>query len=174
MPPVRRLAADVAGYSHLMGADEEGTPDHLKAHLRDLVNPKIAEDRGRLVKNTGDGYLAEFASVVDAVRCAVEVQRGMTERNAAIPPQKRIQFRAGINLGGVIAEERRRCECCARGRPIRSRGLSRSEVSICSIAIVFAGKQPENAAQIPAAGKARVEHERPLGQLDHRSDILAK
>jgi adenylate cyclase len=72
----------------LMGADEEGTPDHLKAHLRELVNPKIAEHRGRIVKNNGDGFLAEFASVVDAVRCAVEVQRGMTERNAAIPPQK--------------------------------------------------------------------------------------
>jgi adenylate cyclase len=109
MPPVRRLtailAADVAGYSRLMGADEEGTHDRLKAHLRELVNPKIAEHRGRIVKNTGDGVLAEFASVVDAVRCAVEVQRGMTERNAAIPPQKRIQFRAGINLGDVIAEE---------------------------------------------------------------------
>jgi adenylate cyclase len=109
MPPVRRLtailAADVAGYSRLMGADEEGTHDRLKAHLRELVNPKIAEHRGRIVKNTGDGFLAEFASVVDAVRCAVEVQRGMTERNAAIPPQKRIQFRAGINLGDVIAEE---------------------------------------------------------------------
>ena len=105
MPPVRRLTADVAGYARLMGANEEGTPDHLRAHLRELVNPKIAEHRGRIVKNTGDGFLAEFASVVDAVRCAVEVQRGMTERNAAIPPQKRIQFRAGINLGDVIAEE---------------------------------------------------------------------
>src|SRR5258708_7687694 len=78
MPPVCRLkailAADVAGYSRLMGADEEGTPDRLKAHLWELVNPKIAEHRGRIVKNTGDGFLAEFASVVDAVRCAVEVQ----------------------------------------------------------------------------------------------------
>ena len=84
MPPVRRLtailAADVAGYSRLMGADEEGTHERVQAHLRELVNPKIAEHHGRIVKNTGDGFLAEFASVVDAVRCAVEIQRGMTER----------------------------------------------------------------------------------------------
>ena len=86
MPPVRRLtailAADVAGYSRLMGADEEGTHERLQAHLRELVDPKIKEHRGRIVKNTGDGFLAEFASVVDAVRCAVEMQRGMAERNA--------------------------------------------------------------------------------------------
>jgi TolB-like protein/class 3 adenylate cyclase len=108
MPPVRRLtailAADVAGYSRLMGADEEGTHERLKAHLHELVDPKIREHRGRVVKNTGDGFLAEFASVVDAVRCAAEVQRGMAERNAATPPEKRIEFRVGINLGDVIAE----------------------------------------------------------------------
>jgi adenylate cyclase len=109
MPPVRRLtailAADVAGYSRLMGQDEEGTHERLKAHLGELVNPKIAEHRGRVVKNTGDGFLAEFASVIDAVRCAVEVQREMAEANAAIPPEERIEFRLGINLGDVIAEE---------------------------------------------------------------------
>jgi TolB-like protein/class 3 adenylate cyclase len=109
MPPVRRLtailAADVAGYSRLMGADEEGTHERLKAHLGELVNPKIAEHRGRIVKNTGDGFLAEFPSVVDAMRSAVEVQQGMAEANAAIPPEKRIEFRVGINLGDVIAEE---------------------------------------------------------------------
>src|ERR1700726_2773019 len=109
MPPVRRLtailAADVAGYSRLMGADEEGTHERLKAHLVRLVDPGIAEHRGRIVKNTGDGFLAEFASVVDAVRCAVEIQGGMAERNAATPPEKRIEFRVGINLGDVIAEE---------------------------------------------------------------------
>src|SRR5881227_421430 len=96
MPPVRRLAAilaaDVAGYSRLTGADEEGTHGKLRAHLRELVEPKIAEHRGRVVKNTGDGFLAEFASVVDAVR------------NAATPPEERIEFRVGINLGDVIAE----------------------------------------------------------------------
>jgi adenylate cyclase len=108
MPPVRRLtailAADVAGYSRLMGADEEGTHERLKAHLGELVNPKIAEHWGRIVKNTGDGFLAEFASVIDAVRCAVEVQRGMAERNAGTLPEQRIEFRVGINLGDVIAE----------------------------------------------------------------------
>ena len=98
------LAADVAGYSRLMGADEEGTHERLKAHLRELIEPKIEEHRGRVVKNTGDGFLAEFASVVDAVRCAVEVQREMAERNAGTPAEKRIEFRAGINLGDVIAE----------------------------------------------------------------------
>jgi adenylate cyclase len=103
MPPVRRLtailAADVAGYSRLMGVDEEGTHERLRAHLRDLINPKIEEHRGRIVKNTGDGFLAEFPSVVDAVRCAVEIQRGMVERNAATPPENRIEFRVGVKSG---------------------------------------------------------------------------
>jgi adenylate cyclase len=98
------LAADVAGYSRMMGADEEGTHERLRAHLRELVEPKIKEHRGRIVKNTGDGFLAEFPSVVDAVRCAAEVQRGMSERNAETPEDKRIVFRLGINLGDVIAE----------------------------------------------------------------------
>src|SRR5580692_167035 len=109
MASVRRLtailAADVAGYSRLMGADEEGTHERLKAHLRELIDPKIAEHRGRIVKNTGDGFLAEFQSVVDAARCAVEVQRGMIERNAGTPPEEQIEFRIGINLGDVIVEE---------------------------------------------------------------------
>jgi class 3 adenylate cyclase len=109
MPPVRRLAAilaaDVAGYSRLMGADEEGTHERLKSHLSQLVNPKIKEHRGRVVKNTGDGMLAEFPSVVDAVRCAAEIQHAMNDRNAETPEDKRITFRIGINLGDVIAEE---------------------------------------------------------------------
>src|SRR5271155_3052177 len=109
MPSVRRLtailAADAAGYSRLMGADEEGTHERLQAHLGELVNPKIGEHRGRIVKNTGDGFLAEFASVVDAVRCAVEVQRGMADREPDVPDEQRIRFRIGINLGDVIAEE---------------------------------------------------------------------
>jgi len=108
MPPVRRLtailAADVAGYSRLMGADEEGTHERLQTHLRELVNPKIAEHRGRIVKNTGDGFLAEFPSVVDGVRCAVEIQRGMAEREPEVSEERRIEFRIGINLGDVIAE----------------------------------------------------------------------
>src|SRR5947209_16668281 len=99
------LAADVAGYSRLMGEDEEGTHERLSRHLRDLVDPKIKEHRGRIVKNTGDGMLAEFSSVVDAVRCAAEVQRAMADRNAETVEDKRITFRVGINLGEVIAEE---------------------------------------------------------------------
>jgi class 3 adenylate cyclase len=98
------LAADVAGYSRLMGADVEGTLAQLKAHRRELVDPKITEHRGRIVKTTGDGVLVEFASVVDAVRCAVEVQRGMAERNADLPEEKRIKFRMGINVGDIIID----------------------------------------------------------------------
>ena len=89
------LAADVAGYSRLMGADEEGTHERLKAHLRELVEPKIAEHRGRTVKNTGDGFLAEFASVVDAVRCSAELHRGMADRNTDIPARRDLYFRDG-------------------------------------------------------------------------------
>jgi class 3 adenylate cyclase len=99
------LAADVAGYSRLMGVDEEGTHARLRAHLLELVNPKIAKHRGRIVKNTGDGLLAEFPSVVDAVRCAVEIQLGMVDREPDVPEERRIRFRIGVNLGDVIVEE---------------------------------------------------------------------
>jgi class 3 adenylate cyclase/DNA-binding CsgD family transcriptional regulator len=99
------LAADIAGYSRLMGADEEGTLAALKAIRRELGDRKIAEHRGRIVKTTGDGLLVEFASVVDAVRCAVEIQQGMAERNAEVPMDRRIEFRIGINLGDVILDE---------------------------------------------------------------------
>jgi adenylate cyclase len=98
------LAADVAGYSRLMGTDEEGTLARLKAHRRELVDPKIAEHRGRIVKTTGDGMLAEFASVVDALRCAVDMQRGIAERNVEVPSDRRIEFRVGINLGDIIID----------------------------------------------------------------------
>jgi TolB-like protein len=98
------LAADVAGYSRLMGTDEEGTLAQLKTHRRALLDPKIAEHRGRVVKTTGDGMLVEFASVVDALRCAVEVQRGMAERNAEVPNDKRIEFRVGIHQGDIIID----------------------------------------------------------------------
>jgi adenylate cyclase len=100
------LAADVAGYSRLMGADEEGTHERLKALRRELADPKIKEHRGRIVKTTGDGLLIEFASVVDAVRCAVEVQREMAERNTDVSPDGRIEFRMGINLGDIIKDGR--------------------------------------------------------------------
>jgi len=98
------LAADVAGYSRLMGADEEGTLERLKALRRELLDPTIAQHRGRIVKTTGDGLLVEFASVVDAVRCAVEVQQAMPERNSGIGADNRIELRIGINLGDVIVE----------------------------------------------------------------------
>jgi class 3 adenylate cyclase/TolB-like protein/Tfp pilus assembly protein PilF len=99
------LAADVAGYSRLTGQDEEGTHLELKHHLATLLEPKIAEYRGRVVKNTGDGMLAEFGSVVDAVRCAFDIQHGMAERNADVPPDKRIDFRIGINVGDIITDD---------------------------------------------------------------------
>jgi len=98
------LAADVAGYSRLMGVDEEGTHERLKALRRELLDPKIAEHHGRIVKTTGDGVLVEFASVVDAVRCAVAMQQAMPERNAGIAADSRIELRIGINLGDVIVE----------------------------------------------------------------------
>jgi adenylate cyclase len=99
------LAADVAGYSRMMGADEVGTLAALKAHRRELIDPKIAEHRGRIVKTTGDGLLVEFASVVDAVRCAVEVNEAMARRNVDVPEEKRIEFRVGINVGDIIIDE---------------------------------------------------------------------
>src|SRR5262249_171791 len=98
------LAADVAGGLRLMGADEEGTLERLKALRRELLDPTIAEHKGRIVKTTGDGLLVEFASIVDAVRCAVAVQQAMSERNAGVAADSRIELRIGINLGDVIVE----------------------------------------------------------------------
>src|ERR1700746_3799280 len=99
------LAADVAGYSRLMGVDEEGTLERLKALRRELLDPKIAEHKGRIVKTTGDGLLVEFASVVGAVRCAVAVQQAMPEQNTVVAADNRIELRIGINLGDVIVED---------------------------------------------------------------------
>src|SRR5205823_2376259 len=108
MASTRRLAAilvaDVAGYSRLMGADEEGTHERVQAHLRELVDPKMREHHGRIVKTTGDGVLAEFASVVDAVRCAAEIQRAMADRDLDLAEERRLRFRIGVNLGDVIAD----------------------------------------------------------------------
>src|SRR5215218_5397580 len=95
------LAADVAGYSRLMGQDEAGTLSRLRAHRRELIDPKIAEHKGRIVKTTGDGILIEFPSVVEAVTCAVAVQRGMAEHNVTMPEDQRIVFRVGVNLGDI-------------------------------------------------------------------------
>ena len=99
------LAADVAGYSRLMGTDEEGTLAQLKVLRKTLVDPKIAEHRGRIVKTTGDGLLVEFASVVDAARCAAEVQRDMAAQNSGVPQDTRIEFRIGIHVGDIIIDE---------------------------------------------------------------------
>src|SRR3954463_5335720 len=96
------LAADIAGYSRLVGLDEEGTLARLKALRRELIDPTIADHRGRIVKTTGDGMLVEFASVVDAVRCAVAVQHATGEREAGLPQEQRIEFRVGVNLGDIV------------------------------------------------------------------------
>src|SRR5258705_9798075 len=99
------LAADVAGYSRLMGNDEEGTLARLKTLRKALIDPKITEHRGRIVKTTGDGILVEFASAVDAARCAVEVQRDMAGQNAEVPQDGRIEFRIGIHIGDIIIDD---------------------------------------------------------------------
>src|ERR1700686_5490600 len=99
------LAADVAGYSRLMGTNEEGTLAQLKEHRRELGDPKIKEHRGHIIKTTGDGMLVEFASAVDAVRCAVEVQREMGKQNASVPQELRIEFRIGIHVGDIIIDD---------------------------------------------------------------------
>ena len=98
------LAADIAGYSRLMSEDEVGTLQALKAHRRELTDPLITAHRGRVVKTTGDGLLAEFASVVDAVGCAVAVQRGMVSRNASVPESRRLVLRMGINVGDILSD----------------------------------------------------------------------
>jgi len=99
------LAADVAGYSRLMGADEEGTLAQLKTLRKTLVDPTIAAHRGRIVKTTGDGLLVEFASVVDAARGAAEIQHAMVKQNGSVPPNKRIEFRIGIHVGDIIVDD---------------------------------------------------------------------
>jgi TolB-like protein/class 3 adenylate cyclase len=101
----RRLAADVAGYSQLMGRDEEGTLANLKSSRKSLVDPCIAAHRGRIVKTTGDGLLVEFASAVDAARCAIEIQRGMAAQNAGVPQDTRIELRIGIHVGDIIIDD---------------------------------------------------------------------
>ena len=108
MSETRKLAAilvsDVAGYSRLAGADEDRTLARLRTLRSDLIDPIISVHHGRIVKRTGDGSIIEFRSVVDAVRCAVEVQTAMIERNADVPPEKRIEFRIGVHLGDVVEE----------------------------------------------------------------------
>jgi adenylate cyclase len=111
------LAVDVAGYSTLMGADEEGTLARLKALRRELIEPSIAEHRGRIVKTTGDGLLIEFTSVVDALRCAIEVQQAMRDRNAGIPATERIEFRIGIHQGDTSSRRATSLAMASMSRP---------------------------------------------------------
>src|SRR5262249_30096425 len=99
------LAADVAGYSRANGAGEGGTLKRLAGIRAEVTDPKIAEHHGRIVKTMGDGLLVEFASVVDALRCAVEVQREVAGRNTGVPPDNRIEFRIGINMGDIVVED---------------------------------------------------------------------
>ena len=99
------LAADLAGYSRLIGADESGTLQRLKAIRDELIDPMLATHHGRLVKTTGDGLLVEFGSVVDGLRCATEIQAGMAERNTSVPQSDRIEFRMGLNVGDVVVED---------------------------------------------------------------------
>jgi adenylate cyclase len=99
------LAADVVGYSRLIGADEEGTLNRLRVIRAEVIDPKITEHRGRIVKTTGDGLLVEFSSVVDALRCATQWQQGMDERNAAAPGDDRIEYRIGVHQGDIVVED---------------------------------------------------------------------
>jgi adenylate cyclase len=107
--PERRLAAilaaDVFGYSRLMGADEEDTLARLRAHRKEVIDPKVAEHRGRMVKTAGDGLIVEFVSVVDALHCAVHVQRTLAERNRPVSEERRIVFRMGLNVGDIVVDE---------------------------------------------------------------------
>src|ERR1700730_14340871 len=118
------LAADVAGYSRLIEADEEGTLGRLKALRAEFIDPKIVGHKGRIVKNTCDGLLIEFASVVDALRCAAEMQAALAESNAPLPPERRIEFRIGINMGDIVVEDG---DICGDGVNVaaRLRGFAR-------------------------------------------------
>jgi len=121
------LVADVVGYSRLVGVDDEGTVARVKALRKTLIDPKIAEHRGRIVKNTGDGALVEFASAVDAARCAVDVQRDMSDQNADLPPDGKIEFRIGIHIGDIISDDNdilamcQHCGCDSKELRLRRR-----------------------------------------------------
>jgi adenylate cyclase len=149
------LAADVAGYSRLMGVDEEGTLAALKACRRDLIDPKIAEHRGRIVKTTGDGALVEFSSAIDATRCAVEVQRAMAGRNADAPDESRIEFRIGINVGDIIVDEG---DIYGDGVNIAAR--METLASPGAYAHFFSGRYEEAASWSEKAVRARTRRER--------------
>jgi class 3 adenylate cyclase len=155
------LAADVAGYSRLMGLDEEGTLARLKAARKAIVDPAIALHRGRIVKTTGDGMLVEFASAVDAVRSAVEIQRRMPERNSAAPEDQRVQFRIGIHVGDIIFDEN---DIFGDGVNIAARLESISDVGgICASAIVVEQMDRRIDVSFKSRGLQRLKNiERPV------------
>jgi adenylate cyclase len=155
------LAADVAGYSRLMGLDEEGTLARLKAARKAIVDPAIALHRGRIVKTTGDGMLVEFASAVDAVRSAVEIQRRMPEQNSAVPEDQRVQFRIGIHVGDIIFDEN---DIFGDGVNIAARLESISDVGgICASAIVVEQMDRRIDVSFKSRGLQRLKNiERPV------------
>ena len=153
------LVADVVGYSRLAGADEDRTLSRLRGLRSDLIDPAIAAHHGRIVKRTGDGSLIEFRSVVDAVRCAIEVQNGLIERNAGVPPERRIEFRVGIHLGDVVEESRRRSD----GRRRQYRRAARRHLQ--------AGRDLSFGGRLSAgegAARSRGQRSRPDPAQEHR------
>jgi adenylate cyclase len=166
------LAADAVGYSRLMRADEEGTHERFKAHRRELVDPKIREHHGRLVKYTGDGMLAEFPSVVEAVLCAIEVQCGMSRRNAAVAAEERISFRIGINLGDVIAEPE---DIYGDGVNIAARLEALAEPNgICISEMVYEQIRDKLSYPFEDLGQLSVKNiARPLHAFALRPDVIA-
>jgi hypothetical protein len=165
------LAADVAGYSRLIGADEGGTLDRLRVLRRELLDPKIAENKGRLVKTTGDGLLIEFGSVVDALRCAVEVQREMIGRNAGVSPDDRIEFRIGINVGDAVVEDARPVRVyripIAEHRPADRHGASTPGTSICAPSLSFTDLSARGCARPLRCCSARSGLTPPMPRLLH-------
>ena len=172
------LAADVVGYGRLAGADEDRTLARLRALRSDLIDPTIAVHHGRIVKRTGDGLIVEFRSVVDAVRCAIEVQNGMVERNAGLPPERRIEFRVGIHLGDVVEET----DGDLMGDGVNI--AARLEGIVAPTKVAFAHnrnsdvrdpKEPIGASQLPTpassskASTPQPERIEPLGQLAQES-----
>src|SRR3954464_7895323 len=176
MASPRRLAAillaDLAGYSRLMQADEQRVHDCLMAHRRELVDPKIREHYGRVVKYTGDGFLAEFPSVIEAVLCAVEVQCGMHHRNIAVAPEQRMRFRIGINLGDVIAEPE---DIYGDGVNIAARLEAMAEPNgICISESVFEQIRDKLLYPFEDLGHLTVKNiARPLHAFALRADIIA-
>ena len=153
------LVADVVGYSRLAGADEDRTLARLRGLRSDLIDPAIAAHHGRIVKRTGDGSLIEFRSVVDAVRCAIEVQNGMVERNAGLPPERRIEFRIGIHLGDVVEESRRRSDGRRRQYRRAARGHRQARRDLPLRGRLSAGQ---------GAARSRGQRSRPDPTQEHR------